>query len=295
MAGFTPFTSNYSDLSDENGYQFEFRCDICGSGYRSEFIRSNLGTAGNILGGASNLLGGFFGGASSVADRAKDITDRGARDDALKKASNEIMQFFQRCPRNNLWVDETCWNEARGLCVSCAPKLAAEMEAERSGGRDPADAPGDADGDGLHRRHQHAHDRLHQLRQAGRFGEVLLELRDAGRACEVSELRQRRRAGRHASAGIAGRVSGSRQPARVPHTVQKRAPAGSAAPQPEHRPAPPAGAGMGAAAGAGVGAAAGAGGEVGAVDGRVPAAVVAADSSAAVRFRPHFGQAIQPA
>ena len=42
MAGFTPFTSNYSDLSDENGYQFEFRCDVCGSGYRSEFTRSAL-------------------------------------------------------------------------------------------------------------------------------------------------------------------------------------------------------------------------------------------------------------
>ena len=37
MAGFTPFTNNYRDLSDENGYQFEFVCDICGSGYRSEF------------------------------------------------------------------------------------------------------------------------------------------------------------------------------------------------------------------------------------------------------------------
>ena len=132
MPGFTPFTSNYRDLSDENGYQFEFHCDICGSGYQSEFIRSKLGTAGNILGGASSLLGGFFGSASNVADKAKEITDRGARDEALKKASDELMHYFQRCPRNNLWVDETCWNEERGLCVNCAPKLAAEMEAARS-------------------------------------------------------------------------------------------------------------------------------------------------------------------
>ena len=57
MSGFTPFTDNYSDLSDQNGYQFEFRCDICGSGYRSEFERSNLGTASNLLSGASNLIG----------------------------------------------------------------------------------------------------------------------------------------------------------------------------------------------------------------------------------------------
>ena len=45
MSGFTPFTRNYSDLSDDNGYQFEFRCDICGNGYKSEFIRSSLGTS----------------------------------------------------------------------------------------------------------------------------------------------------------------------------------------------------------------------------------------------------------
>jgi hypothetical protein len=132
MAGFTPFTDNYSDLSDHHGYQFEFRCDICGSGYRSEFKRSNLGTASSLLSGASSLVGGIFGSASNAANQAKDIADRGARDEALKAAANEIMPLFTRCPRSSQWVDETCWNEARGLCVQCAPKLAAEMEAERA-------------------------------------------------------------------------------------------------------------------------------------------------------------------
>jgi ribosomal protein L32 len=131
MPGFTPFTDNYSDLSDERGYQFEFRCDICGSGYRSEFQRSALGSAGSLLGGASNLIGGLWG-AQGAARGAKDFMDRGARDEALKKAANEIMPLFQRCPRDSRWVDETCWNEARGLCISDAPKLAAEMEAERA-------------------------------------------------------------------------------------------------------------------------------------------------------------------
>ena len=132
MAGFTPFTSNFSDMSDENGYQFEFRCDICGSGYRSEFIRSNVGTAGNILSGAGSLFGGMFGSASNAARNAKDLMDRGSRDDALKRASNEIMPLFTRCPRCNKWVDETCWNSQRTLCVGCAPNLVAEMEAIRS-------------------------------------------------------------------------------------------------------------------------------------------------------------------
>lgn len=131
MSGFTPFTDNYSDLSDQNGYQFEFRCDICGSGYRSEFERSNLGTASNLLSGASNLIGGLWG-ASNAANTAQSLTDRGARDAALKKAATEIMPKFKQCPRDHMWVDDRCWNEERGLCVNDAPKLAAEMEAERA-------------------------------------------------------------------------------------------------------------------------------------------------------------------
>jgi hypothetical protein len=132
MAGFTPFTNNYIDLSDSHGYQFEFRCDICGSGYRSEFQRSAMGTAGSLLSGASNLLGGRLWGASNAAETVRDVTDRGARDEALKKAANELLPLFKRCPRDNRWVDETCWNEERGLCVNDAPKLATELEAERA-------------------------------------------------------------------------------------------------------------------------------------------------------------------
>jgi hypothetical protein len=131
MPGFTPFTSNYQDLSTNQGYQFEFRCDVCGSGYRSEYQKNLLGTGASILGGASNIIGGLWG-ARNVAESAQNITDRDARDKALQKASNEIMPLFHRCVRCNNWVDETCFNKQRGLCVNCAPNLATEMEAERS-------------------------------------------------------------------------------------------------------------------------------------------------------------------
>jgi ribosomal protein L32 len=131
MPGFTPFTSNYQDLSTNQGYQFEFRCDVCGSGYRSEWQKNILGTGASILGGASSIIGGLWG-ARNAADAAQNITDRDARDKALQKASNEIMPLFHRCVRCNNWVDETCFNAQRGLCVNCAPNLATEMEAERS-------------------------------------------------------------------------------------------------------------------------------------------------------------------
>src|SRR5450759_1571012 len=87
MPGFTPFTSNYQDLSNDQGYQFEFRCDVCGSGYRSQFIRNNLGMGASILNGASSVFGGRFWGASNAANAAQNITDRGARDKALETAS----------------------------------------------------------------------------------------------------------------------------------------------------------------------------------------------------------------
>ena len=196
MPGFTPFTSNYQDLSTNQGYQFEFRCDVCGSGYRSEYQKNLLGVGGSILGGASSILGGRFWGAASAANTAQDITDRDARDKALQKASNEIMPLFHRCVRCNNWVDETCFNKARGLCVNCAPNLAAEMEAERSSVEVSPDARGGPQHHGLLGRHQRPRDGVPQLRQAGRQREVLRQLRHAFGRGQVLQVR-RRAGGRH--------------------------------------------------------------------------------------------------
>ena len=190
MAGFTPFTDNYTDLSDEHGYQFEFRCDICGSGYRSEFERSVLGTANTLLSGASNLIGGLWG-ASNAANTAKNITDRGARDEALKKAATEIMPLFKQCPRDHIWVDATCWNEERGLCVNDAPKLASEIEAERASVQLNQMRQADAGHGPVRGRPLNAHDGVHELRQDCRIGEVLLELRHTRWTAKVRQLRQR--------------------------------------------------------------------------------------------------------
>ena len=49
------FTRNYSDHSNDQGFQFEFHCDKCGNGYRSTFHASTLG-----LGQIEVLLNKFF-------------------------------------------------------------------------------------------------------------------------------------------------------------------------------------------------------------------------------------------
>lgn len=47
--------------------------------------------------------------------------DRGARDEALKKASAELMPNFTQCPRDQRWVDSQVLRElrdaGRGTCL----------------------------------------------------------------------------------------------------------------------------------------------------------------------------------
>ena len=56
MAGEIESTTNYSDISTDNGFQFEFRCNRCGNGYRTEFDTFELSTATNVLDGAGSCL-----------------------------------------------------------------------------------------------------------------------------------------------------------------------------------------------------------------------------------------------
>lgn len=132
MALDVPFTNNYTDNSTREGYQFEFHCQRCGNGYSSSFQHSVMGFGGRML----NLGGGILGGA--VGDRASRVGgaaewmrdgDRGStRDKALAKAVAEVRDQFEQCHRCGQWVcRRVCWNQERGLCTSCAPKLDHEI------------------------------------------------------------------------------------------------------------------------------------------------------------------------
>lgn len=43
------FVRNYSDLSTNQGFQFEFYCDRCGSGFRTRFNPSVTGRVSGLL------------------------------------------------------------------------------------------------------------------------------------------------------------------------------------------------------------------------------------------------------
>lgn len=127
------FTSNYDDLSTDTGFQFEFNCSRCGSGYRSKFAPWHTGSIANALDTASSLFGGVFNQAATFTDRARSAGWQRAKDAAFLEAAKEIAPNFKQCPRCQSWVCvKKCWNDKRGLCKQCAPDLGVEMSAAQA-------------------------------------------------------------------------------------------------------------------------------------------------------------------
>ena len=118
------FTRNYTDRSNDSGFQFEFHCDKCGNGFRSTFKTNKLGMAASLLKAAGSIFGGGLHSASWGADHVKDAFRGGAWDAAYKEVIEEIKPKFHQCTRCGKWVcPDVCWNQARGLCEECAPDL----------------------------------------------------------------------------------------------------------------------------------------------------------------------------
>jgi len=127
------FTRNYTDLSTDRGFQFEFHCDRCGNGYKTAFQAWTMGTVSGALDAASSLFGGVFGEAANLSERARSATWQQARDKAMVDAVTQVKPNFLQCPHCLRWVcKKSCWNQQRGLCKDCAPDLAVEISAQQS-------------------------------------------------------------------------------------------------------------------------------------------------------------------
>ncbi len=121
MSEMTRFSKNYHDLSTDSGYQFEFFCDLCGTGYRSTFHGSLSGRASQLLTAASNLIGGVLGAAPSDGNNIRDAGWEKAHEKAFLEAIDEVSPHFIQCPQCLKWVcREECWNLKKGLCKDCA-------------------------------------------------------------------------------------------------------------------------------------------------------------------------------
>ncbi len=127
------FARNYTDQSTDNGFQYEFYCDRCGTGYRTRFQPFIIGSVSGALDTASSLFGGIFGQAANIGERVRSASWEKAHDDAFLKAVEEMKPDFIQCPRCSSWVcREKCWNVQRGLCKECAPDMGVEMAAAQA-------------------------------------------------------------------------------------------------------------------------------------------------------------------
>jgi len=127
------FTRNYHDQSTNEGFQFEFVCDRCGSGFRTEFDGFAAARVAGGLQTASNLLGGLFGRAAQLGEDVRSAAWEKAHDKAFREAATKLKPDFRQCPRCSAWVcRRQCWNDGKGLCKNCAPDLGVEMAAAQS-------------------------------------------------------------------------------------------------------------------------------------------------------------------
>jgi Double zinc ribbon len=131
--GMVPFTDNVNDLSNFEGYQFEFFCERCGNGYRSAFMRDQKERGKGFLRGASALLGDRFQSLNKLSNAADSVAlDRGtnspAKDKAMREAVEEIRPQFAQCRACSNWVcKDICWNHDIGQCLNCSPKVEDEL------------------------------------------------------------------------------------------------------------------------------------------------------------------------
>ncbi len=128
-----PFTSNYTDLSNQRGYQFQFFCRKCGNGYMSTFQANALSGVANAANVAASIFGGIFGRAAQSAAAIQSQVAGPQHDAALDAAVREITPIFKQCTRCGSWVCEPiCWNKKAGLCETCAPDMDEEIAAAQA-------------------------------------------------------------------------------------------------------------------------------------------------------------------
>ena len=124
------FTDNVRDLSNQDGYQFEFVCERCGNGYRSPFVRDKVEFGRKILRMAGDLMGGNGYKLSQAANSA--YWDRGtnsaAKDKAMIEAVETVRGEFRQCRGCGDWMcHQQCWNAEVGQCLRCSPIVAEEV------------------------------------------------------------------------------------------------------------------------------------------------------------------------
>ena len=137
------FVKNFDDMSDQNGFQFKFKCDICQDGFMTKYRQAPYAKAKGLFGGRQQhrqqlrreLLGVWATARGELHPRRATCTiPNGAK---LTKRLWTMLQRkrgadFTKCPGCTKYVDATCWNEQGLMCVECSPRQAITVQKARA-------------------------------------------------------------------------------------------------------------------------------------------------------------------
>ena len=146
MAALIPFTSNYTDVSTYEGYQFEFHCQRCGNGYRSAFRHSVTGFGGRLAALGGGILGGEIGArvqeVGLLAQWDRSSTRGSTNDKRLLEASEDVAGHFVQCRGGCAeWVcRDVCWDGRAGCCTAVSAVPRPSRPRARASGRSPGSA-----------------------------------------------------------------------------------------------------------------------------------------------------------
>jgi hypothetical protein len=115
---------NFDDKSTEQGFQFVFKCAICGAPYQSAFVASQdarekavfnkVAQFGGMFSNKASLAGAFGGQAYQTPQWTKE------HDAALQKATTEATAHFHQCPKCHKYVCDNDWKADVSLCATDA-------------------------------------------------------------------------------------------------------------------------------------------------------------------------------
>jgi hypothetical protein len=125
MPELIPFTSNVTDCSTNEGYQFEFHCRRCGNGFRSRFRHSAMGFGGRLAALGGSILGGEIGSrveeVGLMAQWNRSGTRGSTNDQRMREASEDVAGEFRQCSGCTDWVcRHFCWDQRMDRCRTCA-------------------------------------------------------------------------------------------------------------------------------------------------------------------------------
>ncbi|MFE5475652.1 zinc ribbon domain-containing protein [Nocardia sp. NPDC056541] len=136
------FTSNCSDQSNDNGFQWEFRCERCTTVHRSAFQQNYLSRGRGVLRSMRDLLGDripLLHKVSSAADSYSNSWGGSAsstKDAAFAKAVDEVAREFRLCAGCGSWTcARICWNDHVGQCTNCSPQVGHQIAQAQAAAR----------------------------------------------------------------------------------------------------------------------------------------------------------------